>query len=212
MRLLQRQNRQYVVKWVAVYLPTALRQPGAVTRVAEVQTIEVLTRDQILTSWQSERNSDQRQVVYRLGAFRDLPRAVANRGLDGDAARFSTNRWTSRLALERAQDVKELLLETEPEWRFYEELRSHRIKFEITASTATVVSSEDPRGRAWFKVADQTIQFRGAQGFFIRNAANETRHCAYIPELVEYCRMHSEEHPYAFFSILSKSATARRKV
>lgn len=195
MRLLQRQNRQYVVKWVAVYLPTALREPGAVTRVAEVQTIEVMPRDQILTPWKSERNSDQFQVVYRLGSFRDLPRAVANRGLSGDAARFSTNRWTSRLALERAQDVKELLLETEPEWRLYEELRSHGIKFEITASTPTVVSSEDPRGRAWFKVADQNIQFRGAQGFVIRNAAGETRHCAYIPDLVEHCRMHSGAHP-----------------
>jgi hypothetical protein len=194
MRLLQRQNRQYVVKWLAIYSPTALREPGAVTRVAEVQTIEVVPRAQIPTPWQSQRSPDQLQVLYRLGGFTDLPRAVANRGLDGGTARFSTSRWTSRLALERAQDVKELLLETEPEWRFYEELSSHKIKFEITAGTPTLVSSEDPIGRAWFKIADQRIQFRGAQGFVVKNAAGETLYFAHIPQLVEYCRTRSADH------------------
>src|SRR5262249_4199859 len=150
MRLLQRQNRQYVVKWVAIYLPSALRQPGAVTRVAPVQTVEVLPRTQIATPWQSDRHSDELQVIYRLGAFTDLRVPIEGGGVGGESAKVWGNRWSSRLALERAHEVKELVLETEPEWRFYEDLISRGVEFEIKAGTPTLLDPDDPSGRAWF--------------------------------------------------------------
>jgi uncharacterized protein len=187
-RLLQRQNRQYAVKWLAIYFPAALRKPGAVTRLAQVQAIDVVPRRQIPTPWQTSRNLDELQVTYRLGAFVDLPRPIENRGLDGEAARFSTNRWTSRLALERARDVKELLLETEPEWRLYEELTSNGIEFEVTAGTPMLEKPEDPRGRAWFRIARKSVQFRGAEGFVIRDPATGDRRCAQIGQVIDLCR------------------------
>lgn len=187
-RLLQRQNRQYAVTWLAIYLPAALRKPGAVTRVAQVQAIDVVPRRQIPTPWQTSRNVDGLQVTYRLGAFVDLPRPIENRGLDGEAARFSANRWTSRLALERARDVKELLLDTEPEWRLYEELTSNGIEFEVTSGTPMLEKQEDPRGRAWFRIARKSVQFRGVEGFVIRDPAAGDRRCAQIGQVIQSCR------------------------
>jgi hypothetical protein len=143
---------------------------------------------QIQTPWRTSRNIDELQVTYRLGAFVDLPRPIENRGLGGEPARFSTNRWTSRLALERASDVKELLLETEPEWRLYEELTSNRIEFEVTAGTPMLEKQEDPRGRAWFRIAGKSVQFRGAEGFVIRDSAIGDRRCARIEQVVDLCR------------------------
>jgi len=184
-RLLQKQNRQYAVKRLAIYLPSVLRRPGAVCRVAEVQAVEIVPRGQIRTPWRSLRDASESQLLYRLGPFIDLPIPIENRGLDGEGARFSSNRWTSRLALERARDVKELLLETEPEWRLYEELVSNDIEFEITAGAAMLEKTEDPRGRAWFKVGQINVQFRGAEGFVVRGEGQIERHCAQASQIIE---------------------------
>lgn len=162
-----------------------LRRPGAVCRVAEVQSVEIVPRGEIRTPWRSLRDGSESQLLYRLGPFIDLPIPIENRGLDGEGARFSSNRWTSRLALERARDVKELLLETEPEWRLYEELVSNDVEFEITAGAAMLEKSEDPRGRAWFRIGGINAQFRGAEGFVVRGDGPVERHCTHAFQIIE---------------------------
>lgn len=165
------QRRQFAAHWVAIYSPTSLRVPGAVTHVAAVEHVEVLPRRDIPTPWPASRRPDELQVVYRLGPVQDLPRPIENRA-GGRGMRFSTNRWTSRLALLRASELRELFLETEPEWRLWEELRAAGIGFVLEPGPVHLPDPEDPAGRAWFRADNDDrgwrVQYRGAAGFLVR--------------------------------------------
>ncbi|MCG5531560.1 hypothetical protein LRD18_11970 [Halorhodospira halochloris] len=76
---------------------------------------EVLPREQIATPWPARRGAEELQVLYHLGPLQALEAPITNRD-GGRGQRFSTNRWSSRLALQRARTVTELLLESAPEW------------------------------------------------------------------------------------------------
>ncbi len=169
------QGRQYDVKSLAIYSPVALREHGAVTHKAEVRDIRVQERQEIETPWGSAQAGDQLQVVYYLGPLLPLDKPIENKPEEKRkrAARFSAPRWSSELALQRAQTVAELVLETEPEWRMYEELQARRIKFWIQAGRAELQRVEDPRGRAWFRTESARIQYRGAAGFVLRRGTTE---------------------------------------
>jgi hypothetical protein len=168
-RLMKQQNRQFAVKRVAIYSPSALRDPGAITHVATVVGIEVLERGDIVTPWQSRRNQQELQVVYRLGRVLPLQVPILNAQASGGATvRFSVSRWTSVLALERATILSELFLETEEEWRLYEDLKASGINFQIRSSPAMLVDPENPAGRAWFVAADVRARYQGADGFVFR--------------------------------------------
>lgn len=71
----------------------------------------------------------------------------------------------SRLLLRRAQSGKELFLETEPEWRLYDELRAKGVKLCLRSGEARILDPDDPRGRACFLVGPYTIRYAGADGF-----------------------------------------------
>jgi hypothetical protein len=169
----KKQRRQYATRWVAIYSPTALREPGAVAHVAAVEEIEVLPRKAIHTPWAARRATEELQVVYRLGPLEELDTPVENRGPGARGVRFSDSRWTSRLALRRATELRELFLETEPEWRLFEDLRAAGIRFELEPGHVTLQDPEDPRGRAWFVTDLGRIQYRGAAGFLWRRGGAE---------------------------------------
>lgn len=162
------QRRQFFTRWLAIYSPTALRTPGAVTHLFPVERITVVQRRDIPTPWESSRDGSQQQVFYYLGEPRLLEQPVLNRDADGQGQRFSQNRWTSLLALEKASQLRELFMETEPEWRLYDELRAAGIDFFPKPGRAELPSDEDPSGRAWFSTASAEVQYRGAAGFLIR--------------------------------------------
>ncbi len=183
------QRRQYATRWVAVYSPTTLRVPGAVTHVAPVEAIEVRPRREIRTPWSPRRKLDELQVVYHLGPLEELARPIENLG-NGRGIRFSTNRWTSRLALLRASELRELYLETEPEWRLWEELRAAQIEFELAPGRVNLANPEDPRGRAWFRAKKDgvpwRVQYRGAAGFLLHRPDQEDRWLARPEDVVAW--------------------------
>ncbi len=129
--LLRHPAKQLLVRTLALYSPATLSPGSAVTHTAVVEKVEVLARAEIQTPWSSDRRPDELQAVYRLKELQPLPRPIPNT----NSQRFSTHRWTSRLALEKATTLSELLLATESEWRLCEALRAARIPFQIRATS-----------------------------------------------------------------------------
>jgi uncharacterized protein len=182
---LTKQARQYVVRWLAVYSPSALRKPGAVSHRAPVLSMEILPRREIPTPWAAHRGADELQAVYRLGPLDALAKSIENRGVDGFGDRaFTHNRWTSRLALERATELRELLLETEPEWQLYDGLQAAGIAFDVMAGRVDAQDPEDPRGRASFRTQAGSAQYRGGAGFLVESSAGRRRWIARAEEVV----------------------------
>jgi hypothetical protein len=130
MPVLKTQLRQYATKWVAIYSPLEIRRPGAVTHYASVESIDIVKRKEILTPWSPKRNLEELQVLFKLGEVIEKKTPVTN--ISGYS--FTQHRWTSRLGLERARNLEELLLETEPEWRLLEDLRALGAKFTLDPS------------------------------------------------------------------------------
>jgi hypothetical protein len=104
---------------------------------------------------------------------------------NNNAQRFSNPRWTSRLAIERAGGVLELLLETEPEWRLYEELKAANIQFKLKAGRINALEQTSLQWRAWFLLQNETrLRYAGLQGYLLKETSgNETFH-AKLNELV----------------------------
>lgn len=179
LRLSKRHGRQLVARWVAIYSPSGLGSPGAVTHVAPVLGIDVMPRRKIATPWASSRDPEELQVVYVLGELQPIRRSIQNRDPEAAAQPMRTHRWTTRLALERACNLKELALETEPEWRLYEDFLACGIEFQIRWRRPETVSTEDPIGRAWFVIAGgPRIRYAGASGFEVLSLSGEPH---YLP-------------------------------
>lgn len=165
------QRLQFAVRWLAIYTPASLQRPGAVTHYAPVERIDVIRRKEIQTPWEPGRDGDELQVVYYLGQIEKLTPTIKNKGENGRGTRFSRNRWTSLLALQRAREVRELFLETEPEWRLYDELKATGINFTTIPGRPTGKEEDDPRGRTSFVIDDVVVQYKGSAGFLIRHAS-----------------------------------------
>jgi predicted component of viral defense system (DUF524 family) len=162
------QPRQLISRWVAIYSPTSIRTRGAITHLGEVENIEIKKRREIITPWVSERDVDERQVIYRLGDIRELEHPIENRSPKKASHRLSRNRWTSRLAILRATDLRELFLETSMEWRLYEQLQHAHADFRLEPGPARLQNEDNPRGRTWFIQRNLRVQYQGSAGFLIR--------------------------------------------
>jgi len=170
----QRERHQYATRFVALYSPTALRTPGALTHVATVSRVDVVRRDRIATPWHSSLEPDRLCILYRLDTAQILKRPIVNQGNDRRGDRFSTHRWTTKLALDRARTLEELFLETEQEWRLYEDLVAANTQVMLRAGRPRVVSGVYQPGRAWFVTPHGHAQFRGAAGFILRASGVDT--------------------------------------
>jgi len=104
---------------------------------------------------------------------------------EGESKSFRSHRWTSRLALQRAKNLKELFLETEPEWRLYENLKVAGIKFDIKPGTPKEQDPDDPSGRAKFVINNYAIQYRGAAGYLLKMSFGEDRYFSQVKDVVE---------------------------
>jgi hypothetical protein len=190
MRLLKTQSRQFMCRWVALYSPLALRRPGAVTHCAEVRSVRVLPRAEIDTPWPAQHSPNELCIQYELGSLEELSIPKQNQLSTGRGQRFSTHRWTTYLALERATTLAELLLETEPEWRLYERFRASGISFDLRPIRPRGVSDqEQPRGRVWFDMGSGVhVRHAGAGGYGIR-IEGRTRFVANFEDLFGYLEL-----------------------
>ena len=186
--LLKTQRRQFAARHLAIYLPASLRlsDAGAVAYRAEITGLKIVRRRDISTPWASSRDGDSLQILYRLDWVRTLERPIVNRDRGGLGRRFSTHRWTSRLALERARVLEELFLETEPEWRLYEGLRARGIAFQIDPGPAKVTNPENPAGRVWFSTErGLSVRYAGESGFVIKEKGGREKYFLNIDWVLE---------------------------
>jgi hypothetical protein len=124
--------------------------------------------------------------MYELGDVNVLNTQIENRDENGRGQAFRSHRWTSRLALDRATVVAELLLETEPEWRLYEDLRASEIAFRIVADKVKLTYPDDPKGRVWFVTEDGVkVRYAGASGFLVRRIGIEDKYFVRLEEVLE---------------------------
>ncbi|MCG5528720.1 DUF2357 domain-containing protein [Halorhodospira halophila] len=161
------QARQHQAGIVAFYTPASVRpgdEPGAVIHWAEVTGIEVLPREQIATPWPTRRGADKLQVLYHLGPLQALEAPIINRD-GGRGQRFSTNRWSSRLAFQRARNITELLLESAPEWALYEALRARGADLELRALPPRDPAAAGRRARVAFHVAGRRAHYLDGERF-----------------------------------------------
>jgi hypothetical protein len=184
------QRRQYATRVVALYSPAILRSPGAVTHVATVQAIDIVKRKEINTPWPAHRGDDTVCILYKLNEVMPLARPIINRGPTDEGQRVSGHRWTSRLGLERARVLTELLLETEPEWRLYEELKAAGIEFTLQPLPPRLLNAENPVGRVWFvpNDTDLLIRYTGDSGFLIRIGNGGDQYMARSLDVVTFVR------------------------
>jgi hypothetical protein len=170
------QPLQLAAKAIAFYGGAHSSSPSSVWLVAQVEAIEMRPRCEIDTPWPARGDPDDSQVLYRLGEFEELDTPVRN--VRGE--RFSTNRWTSRLGLTRATRLEQLYLETEPEWRLYDELSLGQIRFDVEPGQPKERNAADPRGRAWFRFdGDTRAQYRGLAGWLVESPRGD----AYLPNV-----------------------------
>jgi hypothetical protein len=155
---MKNQPRLFNVRAVALYVRAGGGKPGTVRYWSDVEDIQVLPRHELATPWVSKQSPDEPQIVYRLRDLRDGLNIVNS---EGD--RMPAYRLSSRLALQRARTLRELALETEPEWRLTEALRAAGLPFTFAPESSK--SEEIIRGRATFVVGDTRIRHRGGDRF-----------------------------------------------
>lgn len=179
------QGRQLFSRWVGIYSPASIRRPGAVTHMAPVEDFEIKKRKLIDTPWSPRRGSEM-QIVYQLGEVIELEKPIENRGPTGLGRRFSNNRWTSKLGVLRASELRELFLETTAEWRLYEQLRVAEAEFTLNPGPAKPHNESDPQGRTWFVGKNLRVLYRGAAGYLIRRNGMRDEYRSDVEEVVEH--------------------------
>lgn len=169
MPLLKSQLRQYQTKWISIYSPQAISKPGSVTHKAEVIGMEILPRKKIDTPWRGNRDDGEPQILFQLGEVIRLKHPIQNLNKNDRGNPFTGHRWTTRLALDRARILEELLLETEQEWRLFEDLKAFGIPFElINPGAVKSIDPDNPEGRVWFGIDEYSFRYAGASGFVIK--------------------------------------------
>jgi len=149
-----------------------------------VNSLEIIERKKIVTPWKSRRN-EELSILYHLGKVQPLDRPILNLNKGGKGQRFSSHRWTSKLGLDRANILTELFLETEPEWRLYENLQANGIKFELIPGTARVINPEDPKGRTKFVFENgYSVRYCGAAGFILKKTNGEEISFSQVSKLI----------------------------
>lgn len=187
MPLLKTQRRQFAAKWLALYVSKSSGGQGSIVYCAPIIGAEIVKRNEIDTPWTSGNVGDKLYLVYTLGQFKKLPRPIINKNSEGKARRFSSHRWTSRLSLERAETIQELLIETEPEWRLYEDLRALGIKFELIPDKVEIQNPDVPFGRVWFLLDNGTkIRYAGASGYVVKHMDRIEKYFMKLEEVLRY--------------------------
>ena len=189
MPYLKQQQRQFTPSWLILYIPKIIFSPGAIRYKGEIEGYEVLRRDEIKTGWSSKQDTSQRQILYKLLSLEELSPPIFNRDHRGKEQRISQPRWTTRLSMERAETINELLLESESDWWIYDNLKARGVEFRIKARSSSKENQYKVESRVWFVIKDRGIQIRysGECGFIMRNKYGIDKVFMYPENMFEHC-------------------------
>jgi uncharacterized protein len=180
------QPRQLSAKWLALYSPASIRNPGAITHMFQIDNIELLQRSDVSTPWKSKNRTNGQIIGYKLSHMCELKRPIENLNEYGQGRRFSAPRWASRLSLERARSLPELYLESEAEWRLYEELKSLPLEFKLRPMEVKDLSLEEATWRTWFYMPNGTrIRYAGMSGYLHQSLDSEPEMHANLSDLIK---------------------------
>ena len=179
------ERRQLVTRWIAIYSPASSRTPEAITHLAKVERVELRKRSEIETPGAPDGSADEMQVVYLLGEVCKLEMPLENRGPKGLHKHFSRNRWTSRLAIMNAAELRDVLMETTAEWKLYGELRMARADFTLKLGASRSREGNNHGGRIWFVRPRLQVQYRDAAGFLIRRPGMRDEYVSDVEEVLE---------------------------
>ena len=118
--------------------------------------------------------------------MRLLDHPIMNRG--NSAGRFSRDRWTSRLGLERANEAAEIILKNEPKWRPYDALLSDGLCLNVSSDGSQIARQDfdSPEGRAWLVVNDECrVRVDGANGLLFEQRNRDERYFRELGSLIE---------------------------
>jgi len=183
--LTPRRPRQFAARWVAIYSPRSIRTPGAVTHWAAVKNFDLKKRHEIDTPWLPRGRPDEPHMVYKLDEVCELERPIENPGRSKLAKCYSTNRWTSRLGIEKASELRELCLETCMEWRLHEQLRAVNVDFTLKPVAVKLQDQNERRGRTWFVRKHLRVRYTGEVGFLIRRTELRDEFRSDLQEVVD---------------------------
>jgi hypothetical protein len=183
------QPRQYSTRIIALYIPAEGEKRGAVRYSAKILDIKTVHRSDIPTPWASLRAGEEWCVLYQFEKLVELLRPIENRDRLGQGQQFSSHRWTSRLALERANTISELLLETEAEWRLYEELQTRGIEFRVLSASVPRSDTLKTCSHAKFIVQNDSkvvvVQYYPSSGFSLNF---DNSYVLHLSTVVEVCK------------------------
>lgn len=183
--LLKQQRRQYFTKWIAIYETATKKERGRIRYYARVESLEIIERKKIKTPWDSTRKEES-VILYHLGGIVPKVPPILNLSEKGKGQRLSIHRWTSKLGFNRAKTLTELFLETEPEWRLYENLQANSINFVLEPGSAKVIDPEEPKGRTKFIFDNQySVRYGGAAGFVLKKITGEEITNAQVQDVVK---------------------------
>jgi predicted component of viral defense system (DUF524 family) len=165
------QGRQFATKWIGIYTPASIRGSGAVTHIGRVTVISVINYNERLklnTPWQSRQQREQ-YVLYKIDKLKELSKKIESKNNTEHKYGIQTHMWTSRLALERARDLKELSLGSSAEWQLYEDLKASQLEFIIEAGEISAIGKRHEVRHAKFVInGNVVIQYAEASGFRIK--------------------------------------------
>jgi len=195
MPLLKSQPKQFSASWLLIYVPKSIISPGAIRYRGLIDSMEVIRRDGIHTPWDSNQGKSKWQILYELVSLKELLPPIFNRDLEGNEQRISQPRWTTKIAMDRACTVNELLLESESDWWIYDNLKKLGIEFIIKARSSSVTRNQEAESRVWFILHNQGIQIRyaGKSGFIMLNKYGVKKAFMYIENLIENCLLENHE-------------------
>jgi uncharacterized protein len=136
------EKRQVIARYIAFYSPASNGTAAAITHLGEVENFEIKGP----------------HLIYQLRELTKLETPIENRGPRTLIRRVEHDPWTSRLAVLRANELREIFLDSSAEWRLVEQLCAARAEF-------TLKPGPD---KTWFVGKSVRVQYQRAAGFLIR--------------------------------------------
>ena len=185
MPLLKHPRQQLTARRLAFYRLSADAESGLLGWSAQIRGLRITPRPHRAMASGHTGGDHGLWVRFELGPIEPLPRPIRATSDETTLESLGQHRWTTALALDRADCLSELLLETEAEWRLYEALHAARCRPLIRAGKSPSDESGTAQGRARFVVGDSEVRDEGRAGYRIDRPGQATQYASVLSVVVD---------------------------